>query len=81
MTKVKKDTSLWWGPGQAWLCAKADAHFHQWAVSKDGALWRKDRNRSPYTCGYAQPEWIRDARKALGDGDEVAFKAIKLQNL
>lgn len=71
----------WIGPGQNWLIDKANAHFHAWAESKDGAKWRADRNKSPYHCGYSQPQWMKDARKALGDGDEESFKRIKLDNL
>lgn len=71
----------WWGPGQNWLCCKANKHFTAWANSPEGERWRKNRNKSPYRCGYAQPEWMDEARKALGQNDEVAFKAIKLANL
>lgn len=71
----------WWTAGNNWLIGKANAHFSQWANSKAGAKWRKDRNKSPYHCGYSQPEWMEEARKALGKNDEVAFKRLKLDNL
>lgn len=75
------DISLWWGAGNAWLCAKAAEHFTQWVASKASAKWRKSPGKSPYHCGYAQPDWMREAHEALGKCDEVRFKRLKLDNL
>lgn len=71
----------WWAPGNNWLIAKANEHFRIWSGSPAGEKWRKNRNRSPYHCGYSQPEWMDAARKALGRNDEVGFKSLKLENL
>lgn len=68
----------WWGPGHAWLCRKASEHYAAWRAGA-GRKW--SGKGSPYNAGYEQPDWMREARKALGKNDEHAFKAIKLNNL
>lgn len=77
----QKQTFPGWAAGNAWLYEKANAHFSAWANSKAGKKWRRNRNKSPYRCGYEQPEWIRDAVEALGRNDEEGFKYIKMLNL
>jgi hypothetical protein len=71
----------WWASAQKWLCEKATAHFSLWAASDDAATWRKNTNRSPYLCGYVQPDWMHEMRNALGKNDEHRVKRIKLDNL
>lgn len=77
----------WWAAGNAWLCEKAEAYFRAWESSPAGARWgRRPRGKlsiSPYRYGYRQPEWMEEARRALGKGQagEELFKAIKLENL
>lgn len=63
------------------MCAKAEAHFCAWVDSKAGERWRRKRKGSPYLLGYRQPDWMHEAREALGKGQEERFKRIKLDNL
>jgi len=71
----------WWTAGNNWLIAKANAHFSAWKQTPEGKKWGSNGNRSPYQCGYSQPDWMHEAREALGENDEVRFKRIKLDNL
>ena len=73
--------SDWWGPGNNWLIEKANAHFSEWVASPSSTKWKKNRSKSPYACGYSQPDWMEEARQALGKGDEQTFKRLKLDNL
>jgi hypothetical protein len=71
-------TQTWWAAGQNWLIEKANSHFREW-VQSVGKKWKG--RKSPYHYGYRQPDWMNDAREALGKNDEEWFKAIKLRNL
>lgn len=72
----------WWAHGNNWLCRKATEHFNAWLGTPAGKKWRARQNRgSPYAAGYSQPEWMADAREALGKNQEEHFKHIMLSNL
>lgn len=73
--------SNWWAAANNWLIEKANAHFSAWANSPAGAKWRNKQNKSPYYCGYQQPQWMYDMREALAKGDEETVKYLKLVNL
>ena len=69
----------WWVAGNKWLCDMATNHYLAWRHSKEGKRW--NGKGSPYRAGYRQPDWMEDARQALGNNDEEAFKCIKLAHL
>lgn len=75
-------TKGWWAAGNDWLTKKAEHHFEMWRLTPQGKKWaRGSRKKSPYDCGYQQPDWMQDARDALAKNDEEGFKAIKLREL
>ena len=83
----------WHTAGRKWLQETADRAFAAWLTTNAGRGWKEtpDRQRrrlrtctgyklTPYQCGFYLPGWHDEAIKALDAGDEMAFKAIRLNH-
>lgn len=68
----------WQFNAQQWLRDCANEHYICWLATKAGKRYLTLKGKSPYHAGYAQPQFMHDARLALAQNDEEAFKAVRL---